>query len=491
MSPPSSRLLAVLALPALAAACAEAPCPPGSTRKADGLCYLPDGADTAVVPDQDSGDDGLALEAGDPILVVGYEGENVPGGFLLEWTDAAILSPSLGAVCGVAGVGLVDLTDGSTISTRPTPPCLRLAAANDVVVASDRTSQLTLLDVADPANILELGFVRFDTADGRHEDIAIHDRRILVGWHDNGARIFDPGGNWLGTLPAQDAFAVGLHENRAVVSDGEALVLWDISNTREPIELSRVPLPGEGRDIEFDGSRVAVAMGGAGVGVWDVEGDALVERATAIVPGAGLSVALDGDEIWVGSWQHTILLRLSGGELLTMGHEAPRFSAMGVAARDGLALVADWHGHMTLQRQRDVSSAELILNGDLFFGPGDATQHVRVENHGQLPLSWSVGELPAGFSVSAPSVVVEPGGVEVIRVEGPAALDHRDTLPWTSDDPDERSGEIALAPPDRGVGAVHPDFSLQGFTWPDRDTTTHTLSAQRGKVVVLAYFALF
>ena len=44
----------------------------------------------------------------------------------------------------------------------------------------------------------------------------------------------------------------------------------------------------------------AAAMGGAGVGVWDVRDDTLVARGSKVVPGAGLSVALDGDDVWIG-----------------------------------------------------------------------------------------------------------------------------------------------------------------------------------------------
>lgn len=479
----------------LTGGCSPGPCPTGSVRAADGLCYLPEdgGSDLGTDAEPDTGDSDTSVDLvdGDPIRVVGFEGEHELGGRLLEWTDSAILSDSVGAVCGVAGVALVDLTNGSTISSRPTPPCLRMAADGGVVVASDRRSQLTILDVASPPDILEMGFIRFDSDDIRHEDIAIHDRRILVGWHGNGARLYDPSSNLLGTLPATDAFAVGLHADRAVISDAAELVLWDVTDARSPVELSRVALPGEGRDIEFDGERVAVAMGGAGVGVWDVQDDTLVARGSMIVPGAGLAVALDVDEVWVGSWQHTVLLRLTDDGLVTMGHESPRFSAMGISAEGGTALVADWHGHMTLQRERDVSSPELIVNEALYFTAGDTTQIVRVENHGPRPLEWDFSEIPEGFSVSGSAVTVAPGGVEIIQVVGPETLDYLAALPWSSNDPDESSGEIALAPADRGVGAAHPDFSLQGFVWPDRDTSEFSLSAQEGKVVVLAYFALF
>lgn len=496
MVTPMLRSLAAPALLTFAAGCSPGPCPEGSTRRADGLCYLSDDAtgDSGgdVVPDSGDPDTPVPdeLTDGDPIRIVGFEGEHELGGRLLEWTDSAILSDTVGAVCGVGGVGLVNLDDGSTLSTRPSQRCLRMAADNGVLVASNR-SQLSLLDVSNPPDILEMGVIRFEQDAIRHEDLAFDADRIIIGWHGNGAALYDPGGNLLGTLPATDAFAVGLLGDRAVISDAEELVLWDVTDPTAPAELSRVALPGEGRDIEFDGARVAVAMGGAGVGVWDVEDDTLVARGSMIVPGAGLAVALDGDEVWVGSWQHTILIRLTSEGLITLGHEAPRFNSMGVAAADGKALVADWHGHMTLARERDVSSPEIIVGDDLYFQAGDTTQHVRVENHGQFPLEWTVGEVPSGFSVSESAVTIAPGAVEVIQVEGPENLQQADALPWSSNDPDESSGEIVLARSDRGVGVEHPDFTLQGFTWPDRDTSEYTLSDHRGKVVVLAYFALF
>jgi hypothetical protein len=471
--------------------CAPGPCPPGSTRTADGLCTLLDDTDA----DASTTDTGMGADpqptAGDPIRVVGFEGDDAPGQRLLEWTDAAILDESTGAVCGVAGVGLVDLTQGTTIAMRPTPPCLRMAEDDGVLIASDRATNITVLDVSSPPDLNEMGFIRFLEGDTRHEDVAIHDRRILVGWHGNGAPLYDPQANLLGTLPATDAFAVGLHGDRAVISDGEELVLWDVTDPAFATELSRVPLPGEGRDIEFDGGRVAVAMGGRGVGVWDVQDDVLVERDTMVVPGAGLAIALDGDDVWVGSWEHTVLLRLTDTGLVSVGHEAPRYSAMGIAAEGGTALVGDWHGHMTLTREPGVAAPEIIIDQQLYFSEAEPSQRVRIENHGELALEWALDGAVAGFTVEPERATVEPGGVQFVQVTGAPPDGQLLPLAWSSNDPDESAGQIVLGSVTDGVGAEHADFSLQGFVWPSRDLAEYTLSAERGKVVVLAYFALY
>ena len=452
------------------------------------MCYPVDD------PGPDDGDTGTPTTppaTDDPIRVIGFEGEQSQTAQLLEWSDAAIISEDTGALCGVAGLGLVDLTTGTTRQIRPAPTCLRMASHDGVLVASDRGTNIAVLDVSDPSDIRDLGSIQFLVDDIRHEGLDVHRQTVIVGWHENGAPLFSLDGRRVATIPATDAFAVGIHENRAVISDGSELVLWDVSNPTNLRELSRVAMPGEGRDIGFDGSRVAVAMGGRGVGVWDIESDRLVERGTMVVPGSGLSVSLDGDEVWVGSWEQLVLLRLTEEGLVSVGHEAPRFSAMGVDVRDGTALLGDWHGHMTLERQPGISASEIDLAERLFFTEGAPVRELRVENHGEVPLDWSMNGGVQGFMVEPTALTIPPGEVGLVRIEAESGGDLQGMLRWSSNDPDEPSGEVRLEPPSGGIGTPHEDFSLQGFVWPSRDLSTYTLSEQRGRVVVLAYFALY
>ena len=87
-----------------------------------------------------------------------------------------------------------------------------------------------VLDVSDPSDIRDLGSIQFLVDDIRHEGLDVHRQTVIVGWHENGAPLFSLDGRRVATIPATDAFAVGIHENRAVISDGSELVLWDVSN---------------------------------------------------------------------------------------------------------------------------------------------------------------------------------------------------------------------------------------------------------------------
>ena len=100
--------------------------------------------------------------------------------------------------------------------------------------------------------------------EGVHEDVDVDGNKVLIGWHANGGVLVDLGGNLLGTLPATDAFAVSLSGNQALLTDQNALVLFDISDPVAPVELDRQPLTGEGRDLSWEGEHAVVGTVGEG-----------------------------------------------------------------------------------------------------------------------------------------------------------------------------------------------------------------------------------
>jgi len=496
-------------------ACGETPCPPGSARDArTGLCTLVDeaassgegagagggsadtGGDGPGGGDMDSGGGGCGTGflSGDPIAVLASAGE--PGGpdvDLIEWVEATVVGDDHVVLSGQGGAQLFSLEDGLPVGPQLTvPQTFRSAADGAEVVFGGRTGSLYPVSFADPGSPERLDPIPEPPNFGFYEDIAYANGLLLLGAHETGGVLLDRGGTRVGTLPASDAYGVGLAPGRAVLTDRDELVLFDIRDPRSPLELDRLPMGGEGRDVDFDGERVAVGLGGRGVGVWDIEADLLVPRGTTGLPGAALDVSLDGDEVWVGAWESSALVRVGDDGLTVLGLEAPRFSAMAVGARGGRAVVADWYGMQLLERTRDVGGPELSIPEAVRFQGGGAEVFLDVRNWGPEPLAVELDAAGTGFVVSPMELTVPPGGWERVRIAAPMSLPEVPTpLPWTSNDPDEPSGVVELAPADRGVGTVHADFSLQGLVGTDPALRMFTLAEQRGKVVVLAYFALF
>jgi len=494
--------------------CGDPACPPGSARDAGtGLCTLFDdtgpsgevgggdagaggttGGGAGSGTDTGGGGPGSRFTSGDPISVLASAGE--PGGpdvDLIEWVEATAVGDSHVVLSGQGGAQLFSLVDGAAVGPRLSVPRKYRSAADGVeVVFGGRTGSLHPVSFADPASPVQLDPIPEPPNLGYYEDIAYADGLLLLGAHETGGVLIERGGTRVGTLPASDAYGVGLAAGRAVLTDRDELVLFDITEPGSPVELDRLPMGGEGRDVDFDGARVAVGLGGRGVAVWDVEADLLVPRGAASLPGAALDVSLDGDEVWVGAWESAALVRVGGDGLTVIGLEAPRFSAMAVGARAGRAVVADWYGMQLLERTRDVAGPELSMPTAIRFQSGGAEVSLDVRNWGPEPLAVELDADGTGFSVSPAALTVPSGGVERVRVVAPEPLPVVPTpLPWTSSDPDEPSGVVSLAPADRGVGTVHPDFSLQGLVGNDPELQTFNLADQRGKVVVLAYFALF
>jgi hypothetical protein len=491
----------VLLLPA----CSPDPCPAGSARDSkDGLCYLLDaGNDTGTDTDDpddtgpdDTGSGPVDLVFGDPITVLDTSGSNGGGGQeIVEYVDAVIIDDDYAVAAGQGGFQIIPLDGSGPLERIQEQRSFRLDVSDGLMALGFREGTVMLWDVSDPTNPQQQGQIRLGEDVGFFEDVAVDGGRLLLGAHAEGGVFIDPVSaqhDVLGVLPADDAFAVALFGERALITDAAELVLWDVSDLAAPVELDRVEMSGEGRDMDFNGERVAVGLGGEGVAVWDVTDDQLVSRGSLNLPGASLSISLDNDEVWVAGWEQVSLVRVTADGLIALGDEPPVFNGMGVAARNGHAVVADWYGTMTLARERDVAGPEISVDEKVYFAAGGDVESVWFRNNGAFALEVTLDEPADGYTASATSFQVAPGQTEIVRFTAPADLPNQSTtLGWTSNDPDEPTGSLLLSKADRSVGTAHSDFTLNGFTWPSADAQTFKLSEQRGKVVFLAYFALY
>lgn len=500
------RRTLLLLLPATVS-CSDDPCPQGSSRAADGLCYLmggdsgaADGSDGTVTDgdgtdggDGADGSDGtVEFTMGDPIEQAfrqGSESSTGPDG-LVEWVDVAMIDGQYGIAVGQGGWQVVDVLSGEQVYRKNSMRGYRVDSDGTLAAITMRQGQVLRVDVSDPTFPQEIAPV-FMGGEAANEDVSVYDGHMIVGWTTQGAILYDDFGTQQAVIPADHAFGVGLHGDRAIVTDGAEVSLWDVSTFASPVELDRAPLTGEGRDVDFDGARLAVGLGGFGVDVFDVVDDALVLQGNVGMPGSALSVSLDGDYLWAATWETVALAYVGGSEPAVLGHQDVSQSAFGVAARDGRALVADWFFATGLQQNPGVAGPELVMDETFFFPtPGEPTV-VPVGNSGYFDLEVAF-DVPPEFTMEPSELTLEPGASANVLVTPPADLDRERTdVNVATNDPDEEALQIKLQLPTADIGSYHDPLELQGFQLPDTALDTYALHDQRGKVVLLAYWALF
>ena len=457
----------------LLSACGPQTCPDGFDLRDDGNCYQRE--DTAA-------DSPYTL--GDPIITIG----TWPGGYpskgddFVEWMDAAAIDSSTALMVGQGGYARLDLDSATITEQVHDMRGYRVAIDGGQAAIATRTAGVMVVDTQ---TLNRTG--DYAGPGGTHEDIAADGGRILVGWKEQGGILLDADLNELGRLEADSAFAVGLSGDRALLTDGDQLVLFDITDPANAAELDRVTTAGEGRDIAFDGSHIAVGMGGSGVGIYALESDTLAHRGDLSVPGSAFSVALDGDYLWIAAWEVVALAWIGEGDPVVLGHESPQTSAMGLGAVDGRAAVADWYNATALQRIEGVAGPELVLPERIYL-PSDSAVTLPVENGGAMDLSIDF-TLPPDVALSATSLVLSPGDKQNLLLSVPDDLTTSSIISWTSNDPDEPSGGISVSRSSQGVGTVHEDFTVKGFVWPDTTASLYTLSEHLGEVVFLAYWS--
>jgi hypothetical protein len=414
------------------------------------------------------------------------------GGPLVEWMDAAVVDGDHAVLTGHGGWAVASLETGETTHFQNAGRGYRIDCDPDtgLVIIGRRDSGLVLADVSDPTAGIDLA--RKTPLEGFHEDVSIHGGIIMVGWQDEGVLFLDDGLDLLSTVESDHAFAVGIEGDRAVYTELDDLVLLDVSTVEEPVELDRVTTTGEGRDIDFHGDQLALAMGGRGAAWYTVDNDVLVHQGDVTVPGSVFSVALDEDRMWLGAWEVTAVAALLETGPVIIGHEMPQRSAMGLAATGGRAMVADWTAQTALLGHDDVAGPELVLSERISIPDNGDGRAVRIENNGYYDLELTIDEATDGWEWDSGEYLIAPGGAAQIVITPPSGDWEDHSLTFTSNDPDESEGSVSLEKADQSLGQPHEAFDLPGFTWPEGDLETYSFDPDdNDQIIFLAYFALY
>jgi len=476
--------------------CGGLDCPAGAHAEDDGLCYLDDGttgADGGSPTDDGASDAGttssLGFELGDPITTLGTDTD----GFF-ELVDAEMINDDYALTVGQGGFAVSSMVDGSLVVQGDADRGYDVAIDGDRAWVATRYSKLYELDLSVPTapaiiDSIELG-------DPTHQDVALDNGLMLVGWLDQGAVIIDTNThNQIGRLDVESARGVALQGDRALVGDevgGQPqLVLFDVTVADSAVELDRVNLSGPAYDIAWEDDSVATAEGGVGAGVFTVVDDHLESRGQLSLPGTVLSVALDGDYLWLAAWEVAALAWVGDGDPVVLGHELPTESAMGITARNGRAMVADWFHTTALQANQGLAGPELVMDSTVYFDGGQTdSERMEVWNAGAMDLELSLEIASGDYSVSESSITLAPGERKTLLIS-PTSGAGVGALSWSSNDPDEPTGTVQFQMATTSVGTQHPDFEMSGFTWPDAILTNFRLTDFEGEVVFLAYWAEF
>ncbi len=480
-------------LPLLWIACAP-DCPEGEGLNSEGECrpYVVPGTDPTTDPTGTTAP--ITLEWGDPILAWG--GDVTDGGkHVWEFVDVVALDDETALGSGQGGYALIDLDDGGFDYREDFIRTYDLAWDPELqqAYAGTRLEGVYVLDLSNREAPTESGYI-YDWY-GQHEDLAASAGRLLVAAPGEGAVLVDGETRGvLATIEADWAYAVGLHEDRAVVADANEVVLYDLTDETDPVELDRAALTATVRDIAFDGETIGVSLGGHGVGVVRVEEDALRVDAELPLPGTSYGVALDGDLLWASAWSEVALVWLGAGGPVVLGTEAITYNTLGIGAANGRAIAADWFGVAAFEHVEGFMGPELYAPPQIFaVGEGDAPAEATIEvtNYGAMTLALTAEAQDETASLSEDSWSLEPGDSARFTITGQEGRPLSTEVFLESNDPDELHSSVEVRTAEQSIGQPHEDFTVEGFVYPDTNLTPYSISEQTGRVTFLAYFALY
>ena len=532
----------------VASGCAPADCPKGSVRNSDdGLCYLYGDAGSG---DEDGVDDGGAAggdEAGGPGDGDGSAGDGAGGGSAGDDSggDEGGVEPTIADSCEppdrlpadpLEKLGELDLQS------------MIFAEAVDIELDPDRGiavlaghGGLMLVDISDPGNPSWQSSDTPERYEGRFQNLELGQDGTVYATHwDHGMAVYDltvspperladierEGAAGMArvddsllmvdkkaarlvvydvSVPARPRFVTeveGLSApfapfvlgDRAYVADNtEGIVIYDISTPASPAWLGAVETGASVQDLAFsaDGRTMYAAAGGAGVQVWSLDDpDVPILLDTLPLAYSVLSVAVGDGLLWAVDQQDVVAIDVSTprAPLVLNARQTGQWS-MHVAASGREAWVADWAWIRGFTASGDAVGDLDPATTTLYLDPDGGSLELALANLGGADVTLSgIQASDERVSWSSSDVVVAPRQSASLTLSWEGGEPFESTLCIASDDPDAPVQEVALVSTAEGgragIGAMAPDFELE-----DLDGNLLRLSDQRGRPVVLAYFA--
>ena len=433
---PFVRISLALTGATVAAGCTPE-CPPGSSLRPNGLCYLDDDGESTDVPDEPGGGDGLPQDTGTADGGSGTGGgtgtdtggdsaepetwTTLPSGcaapttpsddpvfrqsnfFVQGHTFAEVIDVAVdtdrGELWGAGQGGLmgIDVSDpfNPRYFTEVSPEAWRDRAyqvhlgPHPSLYGTHRDRGLVAYDRTDPASPLERTVDPTPGSAGMDDDGSW----LYVAGHDGELRTYDISDP---LVPTQVGSAPGLDDGWVPRVSGDFLyvadntlgiAVFDRSDPAAPTLLGTVETAGGAQDLALstDGSTLYAAVGGAGIEVFSLEDPQTPQSIDLIdVDYSVISVATDAGLLWAATQQDIVAVDIRTPRVpILLNTDQSEQWAMAVAAGGGRAYLGDW-GYASVYGADPALSAPDAnpSSNELHIDQGGGTATLRMSNLG-------------------------------------------------------------------------------------------------------------
>jgi len=428
--------------------------------------------------------------------------------FFAELQDVEVLGDRA-YVFGVGGLAVIRILDpdNPVIIGRYEPPgnpyvrFYRGAVANGYGYGGARENLLMVIDLTPVSSPMRTDVI--GEPGMSYEGCTVASGRLFACRHGDGLQILslqDPATPWEMAVFADltNAWDVEVRDGLAYIADGiGGLAIVDVSDPANPFLAGRFASLGATVDVALHGDVAVIVSGSAGLELVDIsDPTAPVQLGHYNTSALAITVAVDGDRAYVADWDDIEVVDISVPTApVAVGRENTPVRVMGLDARDNLVYVADW-AQMRIYdfgptARGDIELPVIIEFGDVPSGVAIDTTFTVANTGGGILNVTNIQTFDETYIVSPPlSFSLAPGESRDV----PLRYDNQEPgfdvtfIRVDSDDTDESEVIFPVTgepdPGDLELGDEAPNFALF-----DLDGTPHRLSQQRGRVVVLAFFA--
>ena len=417
--------------------------------------------------------------------------------------DAEIYQNTLIISAMIQGIEFYNISDGGqlehidhfTLGQNGKANCVE--AIDNYAYFTSRNG-LYVVDISDPSDPQSLG--RVDGTNGFIlENLDADNNMLAVAAHADGVLMYDisnPDNLQLNaTISADNAWCVRLKDGYAYIADEQAISIYDISISTSPNFIYEIETSNAVKDIALDQSFMYVAIGSAGVDIYDISDPAnpiFLDNYNTNTLAHRISPF--ENKLAVSDWDDVDILQWDGSSLNRVGYKNTGNRTMAIATKDNYIYSAEWASVQAFEYGPvdgpDIDLSTLELNYP-YVNSGDSySLFLDVINNGSSALSI-IDDYTTNshFEIVNHLGDLEPNQSQTIEIIYNASdLNSAGVYRIYTNDSDqslamcETNGNIDGA----NIGEPAIDFELDYIA---NGQGSFRLSDHLGKVIVIAFFA--